>query len=193
MKNVLRVDASMRNEGSVSRSLADKLISKLTAGDQVNVTERDLASGVELISESWIGANFTDPAERTPEQKATLATSDEMVQELRDADTIVIATPVYNFHVPAALKAWIDLIARARETFRYSEEGPVGLLTGKKVYVVVTSGGTALGSDIDFISGWLKFVLNFMGLTDVTFIDGSGLMFDEHKVEKAEQEIADVA
>lgn len=193
MKNILRVDASMRTEGSVSRGLADKLISKLSAGAEASVVGRDLASGVDIIDEAWIGANFTDPADRSAEQKAILAKSDTMVQELKAADAIVIATPVYNFHVPAALKAWIDMIARARETFRYTEAGPEGLLTGKKVYVVVTSGGTALGSEIDFISSWMKFVLGFIGLTDVTFIDSSGLMFDEEKVGKAEQEIAAVA
>ena len=87
------------------------------------------------------------------EQKTSLATSDELVNELRAADTVVITAPVYNFHVPAALKAWIDMVARARETFRYTEEGPVGLLTGKKVYVVMTSGGTVLGAENDFVSG----------------------------------------
>ncbi len=193
MKNILRVDASMRTEGSVSRGLADKLISRLSSGTEATVVGRDLASGVDIIDEAWIGANFTDPADRSAEQKAILAKSDTMVQELKAADAIVIATPVYNFHVPAALKAWIDMVARARETFRYTEAGPEGLLTGKKVYVVVTSGGTALGSEIDFISSWMKFVLGFIGLTDVTFIDSSGLMFDEEKVGKAEQEIAAVA
>lgn len=193
MNKILRVDASMRTEGSVSRSLADKLISKLATEGETTVTERDLANGVDIITEAWIGANFTDPADRSPEQVATLAASDTMVHELKDADSIVIATPVYNFHLPAALKAWIDMIARARETFRYTEAGPEGLLTGKKVYVVVTSGGTVLGSEIDFITGWLTYVLNFVGLTDITFIDSSGLMFDEEKVVKAEQSIADVA
>ena len=85
------------------------------------------------------------------------------------------------------------MVARARETFRYTEEGPVGLLTGKKVYVVMTSGGTVLGAENDFVSGWLKYILAFMGMTDVTFIDSSGLMLDETKAEKAEAEIADVA
>ncbi|MBN56659.1 FMN-dependent NADH-azoreductase [Thalassolituus sp. UBA2590] len=192
MTHILRVDSSMRTEGSVSRNLADKLVERLSDGS-TQVTERDLANGIELINENWIGSNFTDPADRSDEQKTSLATSDELVNELRAADTVVITAPVYNFHVPAALKAWIDMVARARETFRYTEEGPVGLLTGKKVYVVMTSGGTVLGAENDFVSGWLKYILAFMGMTDVTFIDSSGLMLDETKAEKAEAEIADVA
>lgn len=192
MTHILRVDSSMRTEGSISRNLADKLVERLSDGS-TQVTERDLANGIELINENWIGSNFTDPADRSDEQKTSLATSDELVNELREADTVVITAPVYNFHVPAALKAWIDMVARARETFRYTEEGPVGLLTGKKVYVVMTSGGTVLGAKNDFVSGWLKYILAFMGMTDVTFIDSSGLMLDETKAEKAEAEIADVA
>ncbi len=192
MTHILRVDSSMRTEGSVSRTLADKLIERLSDSN-TQITERDLANGIELINEHWIGSNFTDPSDRSDEQKTSLATSDELVNELRAADTVVITAPVYNFHVPAALKAWIDMVARARETFRYTEEGPVGLLTGKKVYVVMTSGGTVLGAENDFVSGWLKYILAFMGMTDVTFIDSSGLMLDETKAEKAEAEIADVA
>ncbi|WP_297533289.1 FMN-dependent NADH-azoreductase [Thalassolituus sp.] len=192
MTHILRVDSSMRTEGSISRNLADKLVERLSDGS-TQVTERDLANGIELINENWIGSNFTDPADRSDEQKTSLATSDQLVNELRAADTVVITAPVYNFHVPAALKAWIDMVARARETFRYTEEGPVGLLTGKKVYVVMTSGGTVLGAENDFVSGWLKYILAFMGMTDVTFIDSSGLMLDETKAEKAEAEIADVA
>ncbi len=192
MTHILRVDSSMRTEGSVSRNLADKLIERLSDSN-TQITERDLAKGIELINEHWIGSNFTDPSDRSDEQKTSLATSDELVNELRAADTVVITAPVYNFHVPAALKAWIDMVARARETFRYTEEGPVGLLTGKKVYVVMTSGGTVLGAENDFVSGWLKYILAFMGMTDVTFIDSSGLMLDETKAEKAEAEIAGVA
>ena len=192
MTHILRVDASMRNEGSVSRVLADKLVARLATADST-ITERDLAKGIDLINEAWIGANFTDPADRTDAQKAALAKSDALVQELREADTLVISAPVYNFHVPAALKAWIDMIARARETFRYTENGPEGLLTGKKAYIVVTSGGTVLGSEYDFISGYLRHVLGFIGITDVSFIDSSGLMLDETKAAKAEQDISEVA
>lgn len=192
MTNILRVDSSMRTEGSVSRDLADKLVEQLSNAN-TQVTIRDLAKGISLIDENWIGANFTDPAERSEEQKGFLAASDELVGELHDADTIVITAPVYNFHVPAALKAWIDMVARARETFRYTENGPEGLLKGKKAYVIVTSGGTVLDSEYDFVSGYLKHVLGFIGITDVSFIDGSGLMLDATKADKAAAEIAEVA
>jgi FMN-dependent NADH-azoreductase len=179
MTNVLRVDASMRTEGSVSRSLADTLIKQLNAD---TLTHRDLANGVPIIDQEWINANFTDPADRTEEQKQTLATSDDYVNELKVADILVIATPIYNFHVPAALKAWVDLIARARETFRYTETGPVGLLKDKKAYIVITSGGTALQSEHDFVTAWLTHILSFIGIEDVTYIDASALMINENEV-----------
>jgi FMN-dependent NADH-azoreductase len=179
MTNVLRVDASMRTEGSVSRSLADTLIKQLNAD---TITHRDLANGVPIIDQEWINANFTDPADRTEEQKQTLATSDDYVNELKVADILVIATPIYNFHVPAALKAWVDLIARARETFRYTETGPVGLLKDKKAYIVITSGGTALQSEHDFVTAWLTHILSFIGIEDVTYVDASALMINENEV-----------
>lgn len=179
MTNVLRVDASMRTEGSVSRSLADTLIQQLNAD---TLTHRDLANGVPIIDQEWINANFTDPADRTEEQKQTLATSDDYVNELKVADILVIATPIYNFHVPAALKAWVDLIARARETFRYTETGPVGLLKDKKAYIVITSGGTALQSEHDFVTAWLTHILSFIGIEDVTYVDASALMINENEV-----------
>jgi FMN-dependent NADH-azoreductase len=179
MTNVLRVDASMRTEGSVSRSLADTLIKQLNAD---TLTHRDLANGVPIIDQEWINANFTDPADRTEEQKQTLANSDDYVNELKVADILVIATPIYNFHVPAALKAWVDLIARARETFRYTETGPVGLLKDKKAYIVITSGGTALQSEHDFVTAWLTHILSFIGIEDVTYVDASALMINENEV-----------
>lgn len=192
--NVLRVDASMRRNGSVSRELADDVISVLEQnhGD-VTVVSRDLAQGVPLIDETWIGANFTDPAERTEDQKERLALSDTLVGELRQADAVVIAVPIYNFGVPAAMKAWIDLIARARETFRYSEDGPVGLLEGKKAYVVMATGGTEIGSEIDFASGYVKHVLGFVGITDVTLIAADRMMIDpESPLASAKAAIADI-
>ena len=176
MTNVLRVDASMRTEGSISRSLADKLITQLNAD---TLTRRDLANGTSIIDQEWINANFTDPADRTEQQKQTLLTSDDYVNELKAADVLVIATPIYNFHVPAALKAWVDLVARARETFRYTETGPVGLLKNKKAYIIVTSGGTALQSEYDFVTAWLTHILSFIGIDDVTYLDASALMMNE--------------
>lgn len=189
-KQILRVDASMRIQGSVSRKLADTLIEKLVAENQATVKSRDLAEGIPLVSEAWIGANFTDPAERSTQQRSVLSQSDALVAEIKDADTLVIATPIYNFGVPAALKAWIDMIARARETFRYTENGPVGLLEGKKAFVIITSGGTELGTEIDFVSGWMKHVLGFIGIEDVQFINSSGLMKgEEAAINRANEQI----
>ena len=193
--NVLRVDASMRRDGSVTRELADELVAVLAdRPGGTAVTHRDLADGLPLIDEAWIGANFTDPAERSDAQREHLALSDELVGELQAADALVLAVPVYNFGVPAAMKAWIDLIARARETFRYSENGPVGLLEGKKAYVVIASGGTGVGSDIDFASGYLKHILGFVGITDVTLIAADRLMIaPDESLASARAAIAELA
>jgi FMN-dependent NADH-azoreductase len=178
-KRILRIDASMRRDGSVTRGLADRLITRLTRHTPATrVVTRDLAEGVEVIDAAWIGANFTDPAARSPEQRTALAHSDRLIAELRDADTIVIGLPVYNFGVPAAFKAWIDQIARARETFRYTESGPVGLLTGKRAYVVVASGGVQVGSAVDFATPYVRHALAFVGITDVEFVAADRLAVD---------------
>lgn len=176
-KTILKIDASARKEGSMTRELADELVARLVEGrPEDKVITRDVAAGLPFLDEAWIAANFTDAAERSDEQKQKLALSDTLIEELRSADVLVIGVPIYNFGVPATLKAWIDHIARARETFRYSEAGPVGLLEGKKAYVIVASGGTKAGSEIDFATGYIKHVLGFVGITDVTLIAADQLM-----------------
>lgn len=175
--NILRIDGSMRRTGSISRQLTDEVINHLTSqtsGAEVRI--RDLADSLPHVTEDWINANFTDPDERTEAQKQTLAQSDDLVSELEAADTIVMGLPIYNFGVPAAVKTWIDLIARARRTFKYTETGPEGLLTGKTAYIVVASGGTSIGTEIDFATDYLKFALAFVGIKDVTVIDASAHM-----------------
>ncbi len=176
--SVLRIDASARRTGSVTRDLNDKIIDKLSKSDDVTVVTRDLADPLPLLTEKWIGANFTDPAERTEEQRKVLALSDELVAEVKAADVLLIGLPIYNFGVPAALKAWVDLVARARETFRYSEYGPVGLLEGKRAIVTVASGGTEAGSSIDYATTYMKHVLSFIGITDVEFVSADQMMID---------------
>ncbi len=174
---ILRIDTSMRHTGSVTRALTDKLVARLRAASPGSeVTVRDLAAGVPLVNEAWIGANFTDPGERDAAQRAALAHSDELVAELKAADTLVIGLPIYNFGVPAAFKAWIDMIARARETFRYTEAGPEGLMTGKRALVVVASGGVPVGSATDFATPYVRHVLAFIGITEVEFISADSLM-----------------
>lgn len=190
-KTILRIDASMRREGSVSRELADKVIERISDSDTRVITRDLLANPPTFIDESWIGANFTDPAERTDAQAQALAASDALIAEVRAADTLVIGVPLYNFSVPGALKTWIDMIARARETFRYTENGPVGLLEGKKAYLVVTSGGVPVGSDMDFATGYMRHVMGFIGITDVTVIEAGQLNFvAEEKLAAANESIA---
>lgn len=169
--NVLRIDASARLDGSVTRQLADGLLDGLERRvEGLNVVHRDLADGLPFLDAAWVTANFTDAAQRSEAQHQTLALSDVLVSEVQAADLLVIATPLYNFSVPATLKAWIDQIARARLTFRYTDHGPEGLLTGRKAYVLVATGGTAVGGGMDFATPWLRFMLGFLGITEVEVI-----------------------
>ena len=181
-QKILRIDASMRKNGSYSRTLSTKLITQLKGQASSNVKERDLADGIPIINEAWIEANFTDVAERTAEQRSVLSFSDALISELTATDTLVIGLPIYNFSVPAAFKAWIDQVARAKVTFRYGENGPEGLLENKKAYVIITSGGTQLGSEVDFVSDYIHHVLGFIGIKDVTIIDSSGIGRNEKQV-----------
>ncbi|GAB2183739.1 FMN-dependent NADH-azoreductase [Roseibium sp. LAB1] len=185
-KTILQINASARDTGSVTRELGQSLVTRLLEkSPEAKVIDRDVSHGLPFLDEEWIGATFTDPAERNAAQRMKLALSDTLVGELKSADTIVIGTPVYNFAVPAALKAWIDLVARARETFQYTEDGPVGLLQGKKAYVIIASGGTKVGSEIDFAGNYLKHVLGFIGITDVTIVAADQLMMEPKNREVA--------
>lgn len=191
---ILQINASARKTGSVTRELTEALVTQLLAkSPEANVITRDVSQGLPFLDEDWVGATFTDPAERSAEQRMKLALSDTLVAELKAADTIVIGSPVYNFSVPAALKAWIDLIARARETFQYTENGPVGLLKDKKAYLIVASGGTKIGSEIDFAATYLKHVLGFVGISDVTIVAADQLMMDPGKRDAALSETLSLA
>ncbi|MEL6283177.1 MAG: NAD(P)H-dependent oxidoreductase [Pseudomonadota bacterium] len=188
--NILAIQSSARKTGSSTRSLVEQLAAKLSGGRASAITVRDVADGVPFVDEAWVGANFTDPAERSEAQREKLAFSDALVAELKAAETIVIGVPIYNFGVPAALKAWVDMVARARVTFKYTENGPVGLLQDKKAYVVIASGGTKSGSEIDFATGYMRHVLGFLGITDVTFIAADQqMMHGEAQIEAARAEI----
>ncbi|KMW60516.1 FMN-dependent NADH-azoreductase [Candidatus Rhodobacter oscarellae] len=175
---ILRIDASARRTGSISRGLLDRLIARYEAEGGAQVTTRDLADALPHIDETWIGANFTPAADRSPEQRARLALSDTLVAELQAADTVLIGLPIYNFGVPASLKAWIDLVARAGLTFRYTPDGPQGLLEGKRAVVAIASGGTEAFSSIDYATTHLKHVLGFLGIHDVQFIRADRAMSD---------------
>ncbi|MEL6242288.1 MAG: NAD(P)H-dependent oxidoreductase [Pseudomonadota bacterium] len=169
---ILHIDSSARIDGSITRDLSTDIVAKM-GGD---VIRRDLTDAVPQITEDWIGANFTPADNRDEMQRDQLALSDALVDELKQADTIVIGVPIYNFGIPASLKAWIDLVARVGVTFSYTEDGPVGLLQGKRAIIAVASGGTPVGSDIDFASGYLRHVLGFMGITDIEVIAADRVM-----------------
>ena len=193
--NILRIDASARLEGSVSRDLNDRIVERYRAGGPVTVVTRDLAaSDLPLLDAAWIGANFTAAAERTGDQIDKLRLSDTLVDEIRQADIVLIGLPIYNFGVPAAFKAWVDLVARASLTFAYSENGPKGLLTNKRAIVSVASGGTEVGSDIDFATGYVRHVLGFIGITDVVMVSTDRLALDaDGTIRKAHKEIEALA
>ena len=168
---ILEISASGRRTGSVSRQLTGELIDALeTRQGAVDVVRRDLGESIPHVDESWIQANFTADADRTDDQRSTLAESDALVAELQAADVIVFGVPIYNFGVPAALKAWVDMIARARVTFRYTPNGPEGLLKGKKAYIVIASGGVPVDSPADFATPYLRHALKFVGITDVEIV-----------------------
>ena len=162
----LHIDSTLRQDGSVTRRLTAKIVETL-GGD---VIHRDLADGLPEQSDAWLQANWTAEADRTDAQRALLAGSDQLIEELKAADTIVIGVPIYNFSVPAALKAWIDLVCRAGLTFNYGPDGPVGLLSGKRAILAVATGGVPVGAPADFATGYMKQVLGFIGIKDVEIV-----------------------
>jgi FMN-dependent NADH-azoreductase len=178
MSNILYVTASIRSDSeSVSRDLGQRIVDGLAAKTGASVTTRDVAADpLPVMTADRFAANLTPEADRTPEQAELAAIGNTLIAELQAADTIVIASPVYNFGAPSTLKAWADLVARAGTTFRYTATGPEGLLTGKKAYLAIASGGTPVGSDMDFMSRWLTFFLGFLGITDVEIVAADGIM-----------------
>jgi len=193
-RNILHINASARREGSISRSLSQAVVDRISSVG-TNVVTRDIGSSpLPILTEAWVGANFTPDDDRSAEQRETLALSDRLIAEIEAADTLVLGVPVYNFGVPAAFKAWIDLVARARKTFKYTENGPVGLLEGKKAYVVVASGGTPSGSEIDFATPYVRHVLGFLGIHDVSFVAADQLMAaGDEKIAAAKETIESFA
>ncbi|WP_068086467.1 FMN-dependent NADH-azoreductase [Polycladidibacter stylochi] len=192
---ILSVQSSAKGADSLTRSLSEKLIKQFqSTGKASSVIERDLAQGAQHIDGAWVGAAYTPDEHRTDEQKQLLATSDTLINELKDADLIVIGSPIYNFGVPASLKAWVDLVARVGVTFQYTEQGPQGLLSGKKAVIVTSSGGVPVGSPVDFNVPFLKQVLGFIGITDVEVVAAEGVAMDaEGAQRKAEEQIAALA
>ncbi len=190
MNNILYLNSSVRSTGSVSRQLSGEFIEKLKAAHPgAKVVTRDLAAHpLPHLSESMVGAYFTPPEQRSDEQKQLIKTSDEVVAELLAADIVVVGAPMYNFSVSSTLKAWIDHVARAGVTFKYTETGPVGLVHGKK-FVIFTSRAGVYSSGpaqaLDFQETYLRGVLGFLGITDVSFVSAEGLAMGDEAVNSA--------
>jgi FMN-dependent NADH-azoreductase len=193
--NILNINSSSNKTTSTSSSYAKKIVGKLTdLHPNATVVERHTTySDIPFINQEILGALFVK-GERTEEQKRALELSNTLVEELIAADTIVISSPIYNFSVPASLKAYFDLVARAGLTFRYTYKGPKGLLTDKKAYIVISSGGTAIKSDIDFAGNYIQHFLKFLGITDIEFVELDQLMFkSEEKLEQANKQLEMIA
>ncbi len=196
MPYILHITASIRGEESVSRSLSTRLVERLAEKSGAMVTTRDLsANDIPFVDADRFAANLAPYADRTDEQHQLAAIADELIEELKAADTIVFGVPVYNFSVPATVKAWADLVARAGTTFRYTPEGPVGMLEGKKAYIAVASGGTQVGGDIDFMTPWLRHFLGFLGIIDVEIIAADAIMGadGDEKIAQAQAEVEKLA
>lgn len=173
MTNILHIDSSVFGEQGKSSQLAAEFVRRHT---EANVIHHDLDKHpIPHLSGARFGA-FTTPAEkRSAEQREVAAFSDQLIQELRDADTVVLGMPLYNLGVPSTFKAWIDHVARAGETFRYTENGPKGLLDNKKVLVFAARGGQYQGTELDTQSSYLRHIFDLMGITDIEFIYAEGL------------------
>ena len=174
---ILQINASARSAGSNSTRLADAISARLLAQNAGAVIElRDLASNPHpVLDEPALGALFTPADQRSAEQAARVALDDQLIAQVKSADVLVLGVPMYNFGVPVQLKTWIDAIARAGATFRYTENGPVGLLGGKKVYVALARGGLYRDTPADSQVPYLKAILGFLGMTDIEFIYAEGL------------------
>jgi FMN-dependent NADH-azoreductase len=172
---ILQIKSSVFGANGQSSRLADEFVAQHPGAE---VVERDLvADPVPHLDGARTSAFFTKPEARSDEQKAVIAYSDTLIDELRRADVIVLGLPMYNFGVPSQLKAWFDHIARAGETFKYTEKGPIGLLTGKKAYVFAARGGVY--GENHSQTEWLRQILGFVGITDVEFVYAEGLALGE--------------
>jgi FMN-dependent NADH-azoreductase len=188
MSNILFLTSSSRGSASYSNQVALALVQKLRdAEPRAKVIVRDLAKApLPHIDEDFVVAIRGADGPQTDVQRAIAAQSDALVDELVAADTLVIAAPMINFTIPSTLKTWIDYVARAGRTFSYSESGPKGLVTGKRVYLVVARGGVYSDKQqFDFQVPYLRHVLGFLGMTDVEVIDVEGIALGPQAAERA--------
>lgn len=175
--NILQINSSVRADASHSSRLANELVERLLAATpDAKLNLRDLGRTPQpMLDEVALQALFTPADKRNAEQATRVAMDDALIAELQAADTLVLAAPMYNFAVPAQLKNWIDAVSRAQVTFRYTANGPEGLLKGKKVYVVLTRGGVHRNTPSDTMTPYLQTFLGFLGMTDVEFIFAEGM------------------
>jgi FMN-dependent NADH-azoreductase len=175
--NILQINSSARADASHSSRLANELVQRLRVSNTyATLTIRDLSRNPQpALDEAALGALFTPAEQRSAEQAARVALDDALIAEIQAADVVVLGVPMYNFGVSTQLKNWIDAIARARVTFTYTDKGPVGLLTDKKVYVVLTRGGLYRNTPADTQVPYLKTIFAFLGMTDVQFVYAEGL------------------
>lgn len=187
MKNILVVTASIQGRDGQSSLLAEQAVERLReVYGEVQVTRRDLSDNpVPHLDAQRFAAFTTAPDERSQEQQAVADYSDKLISEIRDADILVFGVPMYNFGIPSTLKAYLDHIARAGVTFRYTAEGPVGLLQDRPVYILAARGGLYAGTDRDSQSPYLRTFLGFLGLKDLHFIYAEGLNMGEAQREEA--------
>ena len=187
---IYQIDSSARKEGSTSRALAKKLLDKIKKPED-EVIYRDLNEEMVFVTgltESGMNIKEEDQNEN---HKRMFELSNQLVKELKESDIIIISAPIYNYGPPATLKAWSDLAARVGETFRFKPNGRrEGLLKNKKAYLVITSGGTKLNSKEDFLTPWLKFILNFFGIEKIETICADQMALDyEKSIKNAEKQI----
>jgi len=185
--NILQINSSMYSAGGQSSALADQFVARLRAQNPgARLTVRDLAADpVPHLDATRFAAFLSKPEERTPAQQAVVNYSDALIEELKRADVVVLGLPLYNFGLPSTLKAYFDHIGRAGVTFRYTEKGPVGLLTGKKVYVFAARGGFYAGTPNDSQTPYIRTFLSFIGMSDIEFVYAEGLSVSEASKQKS--------
>ena len=191
---IYQIDSSARKKGSTSRALAKKVLDKIKKPDD-DVIYRDLDDEMLFVSGLTESGMKIDEKDQTEEHKKMFNLSDKLVTELKDSDVIIISAPIYNYGPPATLKAWSDLAARVGETFKFKPDGRrEGLLKNKRAYLVITSGGTKLNSKEDFLTPWLKYILNFFGIDKVDIISADQMALDyEKSIKDAEEQIHNLA
>ena len=191
---IYQIDSSARKQGSSSRALAKKLLEKIKKPDD-EIIYRDLDDEMVFVSGLTESGMKIDKKDQTEHHKKMFELSDKLVKELKESDIIIISAPIYNYGPPATLKAWSDLAARVGETFRFKENGRrEGLLKNKRAYLVITSGGTKLNSKEDFLTPWLKFILNFFGIEKIDIISADQMSLDYDKsIKDAEKQIENIS